>query len=664
MTQHRAYSLLETKSIDEDQRIITGIATTPTTDRMGDIVEPKGAEFKLPIPLLWQHDHGQPIGHVIAARVTKDGIEVTAQFVKIDEPGVLKDRLDEAWQAVKSKLVRGLSIGFKSIESARINGTHGIRFLKWLWLELSTVTVAANGECTVQTIKSIDCAQRGVTQTRVVTIPPGASGTPVAKPKPQEGAMNIAEQIKALEETRRQKHEKLNEIQEKASKEGRTKDAAEREEFDSVGEEIKALDAELADLRSLEEINKTKAAPVSQTPSTTAAQQSREPATVKTVEKLEPGIQFARYVMCHVAAKGNPAMAFNLARMHYSADESLVKTIQAQADGWSIEKAMQIKATVAAGTTTDSTWAGPLVQYQNFAGDFVEFLRPQTILGRFGNGGIPSLTRVPFNVRIAGQTSGGSGYWVGEGLPKPLTKFDFNATELRWAKVANIAVLTEELMRFSDPSAERLVRDALAKALIERLDIDFIDPAKAAVANVSPASILNGVSAISSSGSDADAVRADLLALWAPFIAANNPPSTAVYIMSSMTALSLSLMRNALGNKEFPDITIRGGTLEGVPVIVSDYADNTAGSAGGLVILVNASDIWLADDGQVNIDASREASLQMLDNPTNASSTATATTMVSMFQTNSVAVRAERFINWAKRRSSAAAYLDAVTWGQ
>jgi len=65
----------------------------------------------------------------------------------------------------------------------------------------------------------------------------------------------------------------------------------------------------------------------------------------------------------------------------------------------------------------------------------------------------------------------------------------------------------------------------------------------------------------------------------------------------------------------------------------------------------------------VMVDMSREASLQMLDNPTNNSATGTATSMVSMFQTNSVAFRAERTLNWAKRRASAVAVLSGVNWG-
>jgi HK97 family phage major capsid protein len=285
-----------------------------------------------------------------------------------------------------------------------------------------------------------------------------------------------------------------------------------------------------------------------------------------------------------------------------------------------------------------------------------------TIIGKFGQAGIPALRQIPFNVHVRGQTTGGTGYWVGQGAPKPLTNFDFTDAYLGFAKVANIAVLSEELLRFSNPSAEALVRDSLAQALIERLDIDFIDPAKALDANVSPASVTNGVTPIVATGTgDADDVRTDVKAAMTTFITANITPTAGVWIMSARRALSLSLMRNALSQKEFPDITMLGGTFEGLPVIVSEYVPSE--TAGDFVVLANASDIWLADDGSVVVDASREASLQMLDNPTNNSATGTPTTMVSMWQTNSVAIRAERWINWQKRRTAAVAVLSEVNWG-
>jgi hypothetical protein len=39
----RAYSIIEVKAVSEEERTIEGIATTPTPDRVGDVVEPEGA---------------------------------------------------------------------------------------------------------------------------------------------------------------------------------------------------------------------------------------------------------------------------------------------------------------------------------------------------------------------------------------------------------------------------------------------------------------------------------------------------------------------------------------------------------------------------------------------------------------------------------------------
>lgn len=659
---NRAYSFLEIKAVDDEARVITGIATSPQVDRSGDVIEPMGVKFQNPLALLWQHEHDKPIGTVVFDKPTAKGVTFTATIAKVDEPGTLKDRVDEAWQSVKAKIVRAVSIGFRSLDHEPIAGTYGLRFKSTEVYELSLVTIPCNSDCQISTVKSFDVglpAASGKKEFTVVRLekPAGASATKTVTksvPKPQEGQdMNFAEQIKSFKDTMVQKSARQKELMEAA--EGRTLDEAESEEFDTITDELKAAEVHIKRLEVMEKANVANAAPVTDV----TKQTHRAPLVAKNTEKLEPGILFARYAMCKMASQNNPAMAVEIAKSKYPQHEGLVKTLDLEARGQKMQGLM--KATVEAGTTLDATWAAPLVDYQNFAGDFVEYLRPRTILGQFGTGNIPSLNRIPFNVRIAGQTTGGQAYWVGEGAPKPLTSFDFNDTELRWNKIATIAVLTNELIRFSDPSAERLVRDGLAAAVIERADIDFVDPAKAAVANVSPASITNGITGIPSSGNTAEDIRADIAALWAPFIAARNAPRNAVYLMDSTTALALSMMVNPLGQSEFPGINMNGGTFNGVPVIVSDYLPVDSG--GGMVVLLNASDIWLADDDQVTIDASREASLQMLDGPTNNSATGTPTTMVSMFQTNSTAFLAERFINWQRRRASAVSYLTDVNWG-
>jgi HK97 family phage prohead protease len=175
---NRAYSLLTVKRVSEDERVIEGLATSPEPDRMGDVVEPKGAQFKLPLPLLMHHDSRQPVGHVTSAKVTNDGIEVTARIIKFDEPGTLKNRLDEAWQSVKSGLITGLSIGFRAIERSYIEDTSSIRFTAWEWLELSIVSVPANAEASITTVRSLcDTAASGLPST-----PSGAPETKRIRP--------------------------------------------------------------------------------------------------------------------------------------------------------------------------------------------------------------------------------------------------------------------------------------------------------------------------------------------------------------------------------------------------------------------------------------------------------------------------------------------------
>lgn len=668
---HRAYSFMEVKDFDEnnEDRIIRGIATTPTPDRVGDVVDPLGVEFKNPLPFLWQHDHDKPIGLVSFEKPTKKGIIFEARLPKSLPDGKLKERVEEAWQSIKAGLVRAVSIGFRTLEYELIKETGGIKFNKSEILELSAVTIPANAQATINSIKKFDV---GVENSKILdpaevnektvevhnlkaeqtAITPGVSGKAVklikttgsnANKENIEMKKTFVEQLADFEATLAIKNARIAEIMNQSAENGSTLDAAQEEEYETLENEIKSLEKHISRLSNLAATSKETATAVDKTNTVKAGTETRAPAQVKAVKKTEPGIEFAQFTLALAAAKGDPMRAVEIAKRKIGENNDVVTSL---------------KAAVSAGTTTDPDWASALVEtYQRFAGDFVEFLRPQTILGKFGQNGVPNLRRVPFNISIPTQTSAGQGYWVGEGAAKPLTSWTYDRINLGHAKVANIAVITDELARWSSPAAEGLVRDELARSLVQRLDTDFVDPGKAVDPGISPASITNGVVGIPSSGTDADAVRIDIKSLMAQYLAANITPTTGVWIMPALVALSLSLMTNALGQDEFPGITMNGGRLFGMPIIVSDYVP------AGTVILANASDIFLADDGAVNVDASREVSLQMDNAPTQNSPTPTASNVVSMWQTNSIAVRAERYINWAKRRSQAVAVLTGVAWG-
>lgn len=653
---NRAYSVLSVKAVDDEKRVIRGIASTPSPDRMGDVVEPLGAKFKTPMPLLWQHQHDKPVGLVEFAQPNKDGIPFEARLPEIAEPGVLKDRVDEAWQSVKAGLVAAVSIGFQAIpEQVERLKSGGLRFKEWEWLELSLVTIPANAEATITAIKSIDADLRAASGREQKIVdglenPAGASakhGKSIATPKPQEGRhMQISEQIKSFEASRAAKAARLEEIMAKAAEEGRTLDEAESDEYDGLQTEVKSVDGHLVRLRDLEKAQASKAKPVEAEKVNSYAKGAdfRDNAVIRVERNLPKGTAFTRYAIALARSKGNLMQAQEIAK------------------GWedsTPEVATVLKAAVAAGTTTDPAWAGPLVEYQNMASEFIELLRPQTIIGR-----IQGLRRVPFNIKMPGQTSGSSVNWVGEGAPKPVSALAFDTTTLRFTKAAGIVVLTDELVRFSNPSAEAIVQGDLIASMTQFLDRDFVDPAKAEVADVSPASITNGVTPIQASGTTADALKADVRALYAAFLAENMTPAGSVWIMTPTMAMTIGMMQNALGQPEFPGIDMNGGTFFGLPVVVSENIPRQvevvgppAIPAGERIILAKASEILLADDGGVTIDVSREASLQMDGAPA-----AGAQSLVSLWQNNMVALRAERFINWKRRRLQAVGYINSANY--
>lgn len=461
----------------------------------------------------------------------------------------------------------------------------------------------------------------------------------------------IAEQLEGYRAAKEEKSARMAEIMKSAGEEGLTLDAEQTEEFDNLESEVEALEKHIGRLAKMEKHLAATAKPVGDGEPETTKRYSGI-VVQKAPEKLEKGIAFARFAAALGAAKGELSTASAIAQKRFPEDKRLHHVM---------------KAAVDAGTTQDPTWAGKLVEYNEISQDFIEFLRPKTVIGQFGQNGIPALRSIPFNVHIKGQSSAGTAQWVGEGKLKPLTSSGYSDAYLGWSKIAAISVATDELLRFSNPAAERLIRDDLSNAVIARMDADFLDITSSAVSNVKPASITNSLTSYDGGSASPEA---DIAGLWSAADSGNFDLTSAVYITTPAVARKLSGLTTAADNKRFPEMTPRGGSIEGIPVIVSNHADT------GSFVLVFASEIWLADDGVVTLDASREASLIMADNPQALSDAAAdvdsngdpdisalqAARAVSMFQTNQVAFRAERYINWKPRRANVVSGVIASAW--
>jgi uncharacterized protein len=146
---------LSIKALDDDKRLLEGWATRAEEDRVGDVVLPRGAVYKLPLPFLLDHDHRKAVGEVDRVEVTDKGIRFWAHIAKIVEEGEVKDMCDAAWSLIRNGLRKSVSIGFRALDAEQIPNSYGILVKKWEWYELSAVTVPALASASITSFKGL-----------------------------------------------------------------------------------------------------------------------------------------------------------------------------------------------------------------------------------------------------------------------------------------------------------------------------------------------------------------------------------------------------------------------------------------------------------------------------------------------------------------------------
>jgi len=450
----------------------------------------------------------------------------------------------------------------------------------------------------------------------------------------------IAEQIKDLENTRGAKVARMEELTGKSIDEGRSFDASESEEFDELEAEIKQIDGDHARYTTLMKMQASSAQPVSPGVKSVDKAVNKSPTILTKKQDPDDGFQgqaFTRLTIAKALGKLDGRSPIAIAEERWGkSNPNLVEFI---------------KADVAGGGSGSGEWGSELVSQDSYLGDFQEYLYGQTVYNQL------PLREVPGNITIKGQDGAATGYWTGESKAISVSAQDFSDVTLTPLKVAALAVISKELMRDSSPSAEMLVRDGLVEAARQRIDTTFISNA-AAIAGTTPAGILNNIAATTSAGTDTDAVLNDIKELRQRFITAKNSGGL-WWVMNPSLASSLSLMRNALGQKEFTEINQDGGSFEGNPVVVGDNVN------ANYLVLVKPSDIYRIGLGNMEVSVSDVASIEMADNPGQDTDTPTAATgkPVSMFQTESVALKVVNSINFARRRESAVAWINDADYG-
>jgi len=303
-----------------------------------------------------------------------------------------------------------------------------------------------------------------------------------------------------------------------------------------------------------------------------------------------------------------------------------------------LDAELHTKAAVAAGTTSDATFAGPLAAY-GIAQEALQLLRGASIIGALEG----RMRRVPFRTKVARETGSGSGgAWVGENLSTPVAATAYDAIQQEAYKAGKIVVLSDELRKIGDPNAERTVRDTVVAGVTAFLDAQFLTNTVTLSANLRPAAITNGATAITSTGSTAAQINADLAAMLA---AITTDAGGLVWIMKPLTAYKIAATIGGTAAVDIPR------TLFGIPLVLST-------NSPAQITLVDANHILYSDDGAIDISTSTNALLQMDDSPTNPETAATV--FVSLFQRGLWGVRVTRWLAYLRAQTGAVVYMTVA----
>jgi HK97 family phage major capsid protein len=267
---------------------------------------------------------------------------------------------------------------------------------------------------------------------------------------------------------------------------------------------------------------------------------------------------------------------------------------------------------------------------------WVDRIKAVTVIGRGRPRYVPaaqSITTVDTSVAASA---------VAEGAPIPVHKPTLSDRSLVAYKVATIIPYTNETLAVTGGQVAVLVERDGSRAVAVAEDTLLLD-GLAGVAGLRSASVLFGLTSLN--GASSTDIEADVLALIA--VVRDGEAVTPVFTTSPSGARALIAVRQN-GQRVFPNALAFGGDILGIPLLVS------AGSPDILALI--DMDALLVVDGGIALDTARAAAFQFDTAPSSG-----AQSVVSLFQTNSTALRIARYIGWKLAVADGAAYMNLET---
>lgn len=296
---------------------------------------------------------------------------------------------------------------------------------------------------------------------------------------------------------------------------------------------------------------------------------------------------------------------------------------------------------LAAGVGSAGGYLVPEVQ----ALEVVELLRKASAVRRLG----PTVVPMPHGTLLMAKLTGGAqADYLGENTAITPSLPSFGQIRLTARKLAALVPISNDLIRYSAPAADQVVRDDLVTALAEREDLAFLYGNPTGTGN-DPKGIRHWVlptQEIASGGATVDAMVADLATLVLALQEGKARMLRPAWIMAPRTLQALMAVRDGSGHFVFrPEL--QNGTLNGYPVATSLHVPVAPSSE---ILLVDMADVLIGEATGLLIDASGEAAYP------------SAGSVIPAFGLDQTVIRCVTAHDLALRHEAAVAVLTGVTW--
>lgn len=329
--------------------------------------------------------------------------------------------------------------------------------------------------------------------------------------------------------------------------------------------------------------------------------------------------------------------------------QGVADTLKAWGDTDLSDKVIAQKALSA----TSATGGGFLVP-EEFSTDIIVLRRAATVVRQLGPREMPMGNGT---INIPKLTAAASGGYIGENANLTKSEQTFGNVTMTFKKLGVLVPISNDLIRFSSPQADGLVRDDVVRGLSVTEDQAFI---RGDGTNGTPKGLRYWVPAanlIQANGTvNLANVATDLGNAMLALMAQNVPFVRPGWIFAPRTWKYLTTVQNSNGFYVFRDEMMTGKlwgfpfkVTTSVPIVLTN-GSGTNGN-GSEVYFVNFDDMAIGDSQRLMIDVSTEAAYY------------NGSTVVAAFSQDQTVIRAIAEHDFAARDANAIAVINGVSWG-